>query len=187
LVHGAHRLLSESTLILCTLRNRPVEGKRSTTSPGLEAFQSRRYFRSERRSLRGRSRINARAADCAHRNRFSVVAAFVALADFVLNDCMFASRSILAHESSVFLRCVTRSSGILVDRQAFEVLTVRRQVMRREPSLDDARLESPPLRSIAILRGASKAGIDSARFQIGLRNFLRQRGRGGWQIAHGHH
>jgi hypothetical protein len=34
LVHCAHRLLSESTLILCT-GIRPVEGKRPVTSPGL--------------------------------------------------------------------------------------------------------------------------------------------------------
>src|ERR1700745_3659662 len=50
LVHCAHRLLSESTLILCT-GTRPVEGNRPAKSPGFEAFQSRRYFLSELRFL----------------------------------------------------------------------------------------------------------------------------------------
>ncbi len=37
LVHCAHRLLSESTLILCT-GTRPVEGKRPYDFPGIARF-----------------------------------------------------------------------------------------------------------------------------------------------------
>jgi hypothetical protein len=44
LVHCAHRLLSESTLILRTLRNGPVESKRPATSPDCEVFQSLTHF-----------------------------------------------------------------------------------------------------------------------------------------------
>ncbi len=48
LVHGANRLLSESTLILYVERSGPVEGERAATSPEMEYSKADRNFRSER-------------------------------------------------------------------------------------------------------------------------------------------
>ena len=49
LVRRANRLLSESTLILCTLSEQgPVEGERAATSPELEYSRADRNLRSER-------------------------------------------------------------------------------------------------------------------------------------------